>query len=155
MPASRRWSSSILAVACGVAFALVGCSSFGGPGDPPIDTVWRVVELDGQPVPRLPDNRAPTLLLDGASARASGFTGCNRMTGGYVLAGDQLSFGVLATTRMACEAPASEIEMAYEKALAVVARWRRREARLELLDAQRAVLMRLEVAGRVDELPQP
>lgn len=136
-----------------VAITLAGCAGLGGPGEPPVDTVWRVVEIGGAPVPRLPDNRAPTLFLDSQTDMASGFTGCNRMTAGYVLAGEALDFGMLATTRMACEMAGAETEMAYAQALAGVARWRRRDGKLELLDEQGEVLMRLETTGRVDELP--
>ena len=136
-----------------VAITLAGCAGFGGPGEPPLDTVWRVFEIGGSPVPRLPDNRAPTLFLDSETDMASGFTGCNRMTGGYVLAGEALDFGMLATTRMACEMAGAETEMAYEQTLAEVARWRRRDGKLELLDEKGEVLMRLEPTGRVDALP--
>lgn len=130
--------------------ALAGCASLVGPGEPPVDTVWRVVELDGRPVPRLHANRAPTLLLDAAAARASGFAGCNRMTGRYTIDGDAISFGPLASTRMACGPPADEVETRYFEALEAVVGWRVRDEALELLDAEGSVLARLERTGRID-----
>jgi heat shock protein HslJ len=133
-----------------VSLASFGCAGLMGPGEPPFETVWRVVEIDGVPVPRLPDNRAPTLQLDGEEARASGFTGCNRMTGSFVLEGDALSFGLLATTRMACEALSSQVEMGYLQSIESVTRWRRRDDGLELMDLEGRVRMRLEPAGRID-----
>jgi heat shock protein HslJ len=132
-----------------LAVGIAGCAAFGGGGDPPIDTVWRIAELDGVEVPRLQGNRAPTLLLD-AEGRASGFTGCNRMTAGYTLEGDAIEFGTIASTRMACEPVASEVELAYLEALASVTAWRRRGDDLELRDAAGAVRIRGETTGRVD-----
>ncbi|MGW7102681.1 META domain-containing protein [Streptomyces sp. NPDC054838] len=43
---------------------------------------------------------------------ASGGLGCNRFTAQAVVAGPSLTFGPLATTRMACEGPAAEVEQA-------------------------------------------
>ncbi len=153
MQASGRRSLGSIAAVCLGAFMLSACSVVGGPGPPPVDTVWRVVELDGRPVPRLPDNRSATLALDSQTDMASGFTGCNRMTAGYLLDGDQLSFGSMGTTRMACDKVSAETEMMYSQTLSHVARWRRRDDRLELRDANGNVTMKLEVAGRVDALP--
>lgn len=129
---------------------LAGCAALGG-GDGPIDTVWRIAEIDGVEVPRLPGNRAPTLLLD-AEGHLSGFTGCNRMTGGYALAGGKIEFGAIASTRMACESVAGEIELAYLEALASVTEWHRRGDELELRDASGSVRIRGETTGRVDPL---
>jgi len=143
-----------LAVAAAVA-VLAGCAVLGG-GEAPTDSVWRVVSIGGESVPRLPHNRAPTLLLGAAgevAGRASGYTGCNRMTGGYRLAGEALAFELLATTRMACEAPAGAVETAYLAALADVAWWRRSGGALELIGPDGDVRMRLEPAGRVDRPP--
>jgi heat shock protein HslJ len=57
------------------------------------------------------ETAAPTLLI-GEDGSVSGSTGCNRMTGTAQVAGDKVTFGPLATTRMACEPDIAEIERA-------------------------------------------
>ncbi len=64
-------------------------------------------------------NRPPTLRLESATTRASGFAGCNRFSGPYTLSGDSLSFGPLISTKMAC-AQGNDVEVAYLAALAEV-----------------------------------
>ncbi|MCQ0029614.1 META domain-containing protein [Burkholderia glumae] len=54
--------------------------------------------------------------------RASGFAGCNRYAGTYMVKNGLLSFGPLAGTRRACAGPAGRIEPAYLDALAHIAR---------------------------------
>jgi len=60
-----------------------------------------------------------TLVLSTATGqrRASGFSGCNRYTGAYMLKDGKLSFGPLAGTRMACATPGGKVESAYLDAL--------------------------------------
>jgi len=79
-----------------------------------LDTGWRLVELGGMPVRLGPGQ--PTLQLAADESRASGFAGCNRMMGGYVLEGDALSFSQMASTRMAC-AEGMDLERAYLAAI--------------------------------------
>jgi heat shock protein HslJ len=61
-----------------------------------------------------------TLTLSTASGqrRASGFSGCNRYTGTYMLRDGKLSFGPLASTRMACASAGGKLESDYLDALA-------------------------------------
>ncbi|SNY60793.1 NlpE N-terminal domain-containing protein [Arsukibacterium tuosuense] len=59
---------------------------------------WQLTELLQKAVDA--DNKV-FLQFDNAG-RVSGYTGCNRLTGGYQLQGPKLSFTPLATTRMAC-----------------------------------------------------
>lgn len=58
-------------------------------------TTWIVEEVAGLPTL---DEARPTLAF-AAGGRVSGTTGANRFTGSYVLVGDELSFGPMATTR--------------------------------------------------------
>ena len=140
-----------------VFFALLsgpsGCAMGRGTDDPPINEVWHVVYLAGHPLPRLPNGRVPALRLDGESVRVSGFTGCNRLGGSYLLAGDSLEFIGLSTTRMACSQPGASVEMVLMQNLESVARWRRKGKELELLDAKGALLIRLAPAE--EEKPSP
>lgn len=73
---------------------------------------------------------------------ASGFSGCNRFAGSYVLKDGLLSFGTLAGTRMACVGPGADIEPAFLDALAHIKRsgvqWREpRELQLVLQNGER------------------
>nr|WP_246356001.1 META domain-containing protein [Paraburkholderia humisilvae] len=63
-----------------------------------------------------------TLSTANGQRRASGFSGCNRYTGSYMLRNGTLSFGQLASTRMACVGIGGEIEDAYLDALAHIER---------------------------------
>jgi len=73
------------------------------------------------------------LTLDPAHHHASGFAGCNQLTGDYTLEGERLMFSHMATTLRMC-LHGMEQEEAFLKALRAVARWRVNGARLVLLD---------------------
>ena len=80
-------------------------------------TEWMLVELDGEPVEIAADELAPSLALDLEEARVTGSGGVNRLTGQFVLTGDELRFGPLATTRMAGPESAMQREAAFLAAL--------------------------------------
>jgi heat shock protein HslJ len=71
-------------------------------GAPLVGTEWTLVEIDGQPAGLGAGEKPATLSLSEADKHASGFAGCNRMSGTYELAGSTLRFGPMAVTRMAC-----------------------------------------------------
>lgn len=67
------------------------------------DRDWRLTELHGQPaVPSEDSSRDAMLHFEADSGRVYGSSGCNRLTGPYTSSGDTLTFGALASTRMAC-----------------------------------------------------
>jgi len=137
---------SIMTLAFGA--ALAGCTmpthpdSAAPPTDPynPAatqlldDTQWQLASwanADGKtrPVPSNPAGSAagsasgaPITLnfsTQGGQRKTNGFSGCNRFTGTYDLAGGELSFGPLASTRMACAAgPGSALEQPFLQGLA-------------------------------------
>ena len=77
-------------------------------------TVWRLVELDGNPA--VPGAEA-TLELS-RDGRASGRGSCNRFSGTVAISGDRIEFGPLAATKMACvDAAANAQETKYLEAL--------------------------------------
>jgi putative lipoprotein len=76
------------------------------------DTAWTLVELGGAPVTPDADGRRPSLRLDGATARFTGFGGCNRLSGAYELDGGTLRFPTIGATRMYC-APTMQLEQAF------------------------------------------
>jgi heat shock protein HslJ len=70
----------------------------------------------------LPPDAGATLSVE-PDGTVSGETGCNRYTGGVSVDGASLTFGPLATTRMACEPALQEQERAVLDALAGVTGW--------------------------------
>jgi heat shock protein HslJ len=141
-----------------LAAALAGCmtpAKSPAPGATPdglvtaalLETTWRLVELRGKPVARVDGQAEPQLVLRG-NGRAEGFSGCNRFFGGWKAeAGDGLRIGPLATTRMGCLAT-PEAEQQFLAALDAARRQRHAGARLDLIDAQGAVLARFEPMPR-------
>jgi heat shock protein HslJ len=77
-----------------VATNVTGTESLIGPS-------WRLVELEGQPSIPGSGAREPHLRFT-AESRVSGATGCNTLGGGYRTTGEQLGFGDLFSTKMAC-----------------------------------------------------
>ena len=73
-------------------------------------TSWTLVELDGEePVGEMP----PSITFTDEGG-VTGSTGCNTFNGEVTIEGSELSFGPLATTRMACVDPAaSDQEQAF------------------------------------------
>jgi heat shock protein HslJ len=98
--------------------------------------VWKLVELDGEVVP---EQSLPTLQLDAAATRASGFGGVNRFSGDYVLAGASLSFGPLVATKMAGPPEKMKIEDMYLRALGSVNAWKINGPSLSLLAGEKVV----------------
>jgi len=77
-----------------------------------VGTEWILGDLPGQV---LADVR-PTVSFSG-DGTVSGNAGCNTFSGTYTVDGSNLTFGPLATTRMACEGAKGTIETAYVTAL--------------------------------------
>ncbi len=105
-------------------------------------TVWRLVELGGKPAPWELDGKPPTLELSRDGNQASGFAGCNRMSGTWELRGDSLRLGPFALTRMACF-KGMDLEQAYLDALQNTRTFRLSAQGLELF-GERGPLARLE-----------
>ena len=66
------------------------------------NTYWKLVELNGDRVETHPDQREVHILLRPDEQRLTGFAGCNQMMGSYETVGDSVSFGLMASTMMAC-----------------------------------------------------
>src|SRR5262245_35076441 len=98
-----------------------------------VGTTWRLTELGGKAAPLGQDGKAATLEL-AADKRATGFAGCNRMTGAYELNGDSLRLGPFGLTRMACE-KGMDLEKQFVETLQRTRAYRQTAAKLELLDA--------------------
>jgi putative lipoprotein len=102
---------------------------------------WRITTIGGTPVPA--EARDPILnfktTADGAAFAAS--AGCNRFVGQASIAGDTLTFGPAAATRMACPPPLDAAEAALAAALAATARWQIDGTTLRLFDDAGTVLL--------------
>ncbi len=109
-----------IAVSLSLLLALGACAA--GEGKPPaggetplVGTRWVLTKLGETNV--APAEREAFLTLQASDQRASGYAGCNMFAGPYQLAGDKLSFGPLAMTRMACPPPGMAVEGGYANAL--------------------------------------
>ena len=99
---------------------------------PITDRDWLLAALGDRSNPMGNGDRPLTLRLESATTRASGFAGCNRFSGPYTLGADSLSFGALASTKMAC-AQGNDVEVAYLAALAEVRTFTATDSVLTLL----------------------
>jgi heat shock protein HslJ len=108
---------------------------------PLVSTQWRLTHLGGQVLTNPPGANAISLQLQSDNPRVTGFAGCNRMFGGYLLNGDQLKFDQIGATKMACfDESRMKLEQDYFQALSQVAGWKITDSSLELLDAGGATL---------------
>jgi heat shock protein HslJ len=72
----------------------------------------------------------------------SGTTGCNRYNAPYTVEGDSLEIGLIASTLMACAAPAGDVEQAFTAALERVAAYEVADDELVLHDADHSEVLR-------------
>jgi uncharacterized lipoprotein YbaY/heat shock protein HslJ len=99
------------------------------------DTHWVLKRLGDTDVSPNAEPNEIFLMFDSKEHRVSGSGGCNRLTGGYELNGDQLKFGHMAGTMMAC-AQGMDTERAFLQALGQVSSWKVTGQTLELFDAR-------------------
>lgn len=122
---SRRAVMAV--VLLGILLTLAGCIRPASPTAPPVtnapgatleNSKWRLT-LFGAPDAETPVVAGSTVTLEfGADGKAGGSAGCNTYGGSYEVQGDQLIFGEIASTLMACADQAvMEQEMAYLAAL--------------------------------------
>lgn len=76
------------------------------------NTYWKLVELHGARVTMTPEQEREVRITLDDNGKVSGFTGCNRVMGGYTVAADVLRFTQLGGTRMMCPPPAMQLESA-------------------------------------------
>jgi heat shock protein HslJ len=81
-----------------------------------VNTYWKPVELDNQPVALGAGEKGLHMVLVSEGNGVRGCSGCNRFTGTFEQKGSQLTFGKMASTSRAC-AQGMEQEMAFLKAL--------------------------------------
>jgi len=111
-----------------------------------LSTYWRLSELDGQQIVTPAGARELHVVLNPENQRVSGFSGCNRLMGGYVLAGDSLKFDQIAGTLMAC-AGDMDLEKRFLATFPRVARWEISGETLRWLDAGGKTLATFQARG--------
>lgn len=142
------------AVMC-AALTLGGCAGAQSSANPrgvdePLEnTYWKLVTLDDQPTPVVEGQREAHIVLHSSDSqtqdsRVAGSTGCNRLMGEYHHDERELSFGRLATTRMACPAEMATLECDFLATLNDVSDWQIAGKTLTLTDAQGTSRARLE-----------
>lgn len=98
------------------------------------NTYWKILRLGDTEIAPGEGRREPNLILRAGEPRFTGTVGCNQISGSYTLAGDRLTFGQGAMTRMACPAPLDEWEERLRTVLGAAASWRIDGQTLELVD---------------------
>jgi heat shock protein HslJ len=101
------------------------------PTAPITDRQWTLATLGERAAPLGAGGRPATLGLDSVTSRAVGFAGCNRFSASYRLSGDSLSFGPVASTRMACT-DGDELERSFLAALPAVVTYQVTDSALTL-----------------------
>jgi heat shock protein HslJ len=131
----------------GLLVAVVFTAGCGGDADGEVlasldGTSWSLAEGEGIPIPD-----GVTMTIAFAAGRVSGSGGCNRFTGTYEEAGESISFGALATTRMACADEVMAAERTYLAALETVSSWTATDAELVLSDDAADELLRYDASS--------
>jgi len=107
------------------------------------NTYWKLTQLGNEPVIVGERQREPHLILQPEGNRVAGSGGCNRLMGGYQLAGERISFSRMAMTRMACP-DGMETERDFVAALEQVKTWKISGQHLELFNESGKLLARFE-----------
>jgi heat shock protein HslJ len=107
------------------------------PGDDIRGVTWTLVEVNATPVDTAEMNRPATLLLD-EQGHASGSGSCNQFGGPYTLDGNELHFGPIAMTRMACP-DRMDVETSYSAVFDATQSWRISDGMLELMADGRVI----------------
>ena len=107
-------------------------------------TYWRLVAVDGAPVPPGTGRREPNIHFDSEKKRVTGYSGVNSFFGGYDTTSGGLRFSHMASTRMAGPPELMKLEDAFLKALAATTSYRITADELELLDSSGRALARFQ-----------
>ena len=104
---------------------------------------WKLTRLGNEPVPSFDGQREPHLVLHSEEGRAAGTGGCNQMSGGYEIDGTSITFGLMASTMMACP-EGEEVDHALMAALENATSFRLTAHHLDLLDDEGSTVARFE-----------
>jgi heat shock protein HslJ len=98
-----------------------------------LETDWTLAELGEQVITTPAGAGEIHFVMQSKNQSVTGFSGCNRMMGSYVLQGPELRFERMAGTMMACAAN-MELEKKFLAMFSQVARWEIAGESLRLLD---------------------
>jgi len=107
------------------------------------DTYWKLTYAGDQAVSPAEGQPEPHIVLRGEEERLAGSDGCNRLVGGYSVEGDDISFGQIASTMMACPG-GMDVARRFTEALGEASGWRILGRHLELSDAAGRLVARFE-----------
>ncbi|MFI5136057.1 MAG: META domain-containing protein [Chitinophagales bacterium] len=125
-----------------VVFSLISCNSTSNVTKtltPLSQNDWQLFSLNTQQVSIVQGGKIPQLSFDTQNMRVSGNGGCNSLSGSFKLGKENLSFGPLATTRMAC--PGDNIETNFLSALSKTEKFSMYNGKLVLNDSSGKQLM--------------
>lgn len=140
------------------AFLMTGCDNSGqqgtqggqssqrqvGPVTELVGSGWRLASVAGKDY-QGDKERAPRIEF-GDDGRVSGYGGCNQFSGSFERNGENLSFGPIAATKMACKG-IGDLERDFFRALGDARRFHLEDDRLVLLDGTGAELAVLGRSG--------
>ncbi|MGH9846718.1 MAG: META domain-containing protein, partial [Blastocatellia bacterium] len=95
------------------------------------NTYWKLMELNGNPVAVVDNQREAHFRLDPKEKRVQGSGGCNQIGGSYEVNGEQLRFSQMFTTKMACQ-QGMDTEQEFLKALGATTGFKLSGENLEL-----------------------
>lgn len=143
--------NSILFSALLIAIVSAGCST---PGKKEValatpatllDTNWRLTQVGEVVVPNPPGSREVYFALQSQNSNVVGFSGCNRMFGHYVLAGQQLKFDQMGGTKMFCDVR-MELEQRFLAMFEYVSGWKISGNSLTLLNSENGTVAAFEAS---------
>jgi putative lipoprotein len=119
-------------------------TSAAATGDEPLrETNWKLIELNGKSVVAADQQQEAHLVFRTEDNRVSGSGGCNRLMGGYTVAGNAMHFKGVASTMMAC-LHGMDTEQAFVLALNQVETWKITGKHLDLYDKGGKLLAKFE-----------
>lgn len=104
------------------------------------NTRWYLTEIEGDREIVILNEKAPFLELDLKSLKAGGNATCNNYFSSYTIDGNNLSFGEIATTKMACQEDTDQ-EHRYLQALSRIDSYEIRDKNLYLIENGTVILI--------------
>ena len=110
---------------------LLGCADTEHASQTPLPgTTWNLVEMNNEKI-QLPGPQVPHLRFE--PEKVTGNDGCNNFFGGYTLDENNLTFGMLASTRMACP-QIKDFDMEFNKMISATTGYRISGNKLEFFE---------------------
>ena len=108
-----------------------------------VNTYWKLSELNSKSVKLGVEKKEVHMVFANEKNQVQGFSGCNRFSGTYQQKTNQLKFGPMAATMMACVDGMAQ-EAAFLKALGKVTRYTIAEDTLSLYSGEQKLILRFE-----------